>query len=497
MKVLSLPGSLAIVILLMVFLTSSHLMAQNSEKASSYRLSIEGAEQAKVGIEWTFTLEDSLLFMAHGATQFPKRWSKFVENVSAENGDGKPIKIEFLPDAQWKVHSAEGTIITLRYDVVIMHEEHEWSGGIDGIAYVKPWGMLCSGRSLFIMNGEDKACEVEFKVPSHWKVSSSWPESKKEQTFRVQNHTSLTNAMFFAGEHEEVIVQRDEFELIFALGGPEIIAQKEEFSGLAEGVLDYYIDLFGDIPNPPPGQELKKAVVIMNTAESTDGEVVGNDISILLEADGDAMSQMISRFIFAHEFFHLWNGKSFIPDQDNVEWFKEGFTNYYTLKSLHHVGVLDQKSFFDVLASFFYARYSGDNGVGNLSMTHGSAKHDHWGLIYAGGLFVSIMQDIQIRQATNNKKSIDDLMKFLFTKYGGTDGRYDMAELQEVMTELNGKSQNAFFEQYVVGTKSLPLAEFLRGIGLKAQLSEGQMTIEVPEDITETQKKIIAGILGM
>ena len=66
------------------------------------------------------------------------------------------------------------------------------------------------------------------------------------------------------------------------------------------------------------------------------------------------MSTMISRFIFAHEFFHLWNGKSMVPDDQETEWFKEGFTNYYTLKALYHVGLLNDTAYFSVLNNLFY-----------------------------------------------------------------------------------------------------------------------------------------------
>ena len=66
--------------------------------------------------------------------------------------------------------------------------------------------------------------------------------------------------------------KRDDFELIFALGGDDIIAQKEEFKNLASGVLDYYIALMGGIPYPSPNNKFKKSIVIINSSTLTDGE---------------------------------------------------------------------------------------------------------------------------------------------------------------------------------------------------------------------------------
>ena len=158
----------------------------------------------------------------------------------------------------------------------------------------------------------------------------------------------------------------------------------------------------GGIPNPSFENKFEKVVVIINSSTSTDGEVIGNNISILIEKNGGQMSEMFSKFIFAHELFYLWNGKSFTPTEDDTEWFKEGFTNYYTLKSLHHVGFLNDLSYLSVLNDIFFQRYNNDDGTGKLSMTMGEEKHAQWGLIYEGGLFVSISQDLIISNATQN-----------------------------------------------------------------------------------------------
>ena len=303
-------------------------------------------------------------------------------------------------------------------------------------------------------------------------------------------------SMLFAGTHEEISFKRDDFELVFALGGEEIIAQKEEFKNLAEGVLDYYIALMGGIPNPSPDNKFNKSIVIINSSTLTDGEQIGNNISMLIEKNGDNMSQMIARFMFAHEFFHLWNGKSFRPNSNDSEWFKEGFTNYYTLKSLHHVGFIDDSSYLKILNSLFFQRYTNDDGVGKLSMTMGEEKHDHWGLIYGGGLFVGISQDMIIREATDNKKSVDDLMRGLFQKYGGTDNGYSLNELRESLSKLSGIDQTEFFNNYVIGTARIPIDAFLSMAGLDSKIEDGALKIEKKSSANELEENITRGLFG-
>ena len=474
----------------------SNIIKQNDEII--YTVSIASSSPKIAKINASFSLKDSLLYMDGGAQHLPDRWATFVNNLEVTNTFGEAIKTEKLKGAQWKIHTSSGERINLTYEVKLDHEDHEWSGGIDGIAYAKEWGVFYTGRSLFVMNGEDRArILVHFILPKDWKATTPWEFLGDNNTsFIVSSLTELTQSMFFAGSHYEFSIKRDDFELIFALGGEQIISDKNEFEALAEGVFDYYIQLMGGIPNPAPENKFKKVVVIINPANVTDGEVVGNSISILIEENGDQMSEMISRFIFAHEFFHLWNGKSFTPVNEDMEWFKEGFTNYYTLKSLHHVGFLNDQSFLAVLNNLFYQRYINDTGVGKLSMSNGAEKHGHWGLIYGGGLFVGISQDMIIRKATGNKKSIDDLMRQLYKKYGGTNEYYTLVELQQLMSELSGIEQTNFFNEYVKGVKEIPIADYLNSIGFDAKINNQQLVISKKEPLTPLQQSFIDGFYG-
>ena len=206
------------------------------------------------------------------------------------------------------------------------------------------------------------------------------------------------------------------------------------------------------------------------------------------------MSATIARLIFVHEFFHLWNGKSFAPEGNDAEWFKEGFSNLYTLKALRHTGFLDDEGFIGLLNDFFYQRYINDDGVGTLSMTDGDLKHDHWGLVYAGGMFVAIAQDIATRAASNNRRSLDDLMRHMFQEY--TDAGYDSADIRHALSDLNGADQSAFFDRYIIGTDAIPVSEYLALAGIDTTHDNGKTVFSIREDATDSERAILRGLLG-
>lgn len=492
-------------IFLMTLFTSIPCSAENgmTEKADPirephYEISIKDLDHALVS--YTFEATDSVLRMSSiGANQFEKRWATFVSGLSAVSENGKNIAINPLPQGKWSYEAEKGTLVKLTYRVELDHEKHDWSGGIDGVAYKQDHGVFYSGRSLFVMNGTGSpSITVNFEVPENWKVSTVWDHSDLgKHTFKVRNYDQLSESMIFAGEHEQFLFEREGFELLLALGGKEIIAKKQEYEDLASGVLDYYIELMGGVPNPSPQNPFHRALVIINPYEQADGEVIGNSISILESTQADPMAQMISRFVYAHELFHLWNGKSFFPSDMRCEWFKEGVSNYYTLKALQRVGVLNEETFFALLNGFFYKRYASDPGVGSLSMTDGNEKHDHWGLVYSGGLFAGISQDIIIRKATNNEHSLDDIMRGLFNDFGGTNQSYTLEDVQNRISSLSGGDQTEFFNTYVVGSRKIPLDKYLNKAGLQAGIEDDQLRVSRQEEETTEQREVIQGLLGV
>lgn len=495
-------SKLSLLIFLFICFRCSTVGAQTNEnkKATSYSITFDEDNKKLVKIKANFVVKDSILYMSGGASNLPKRWATFVHDVSLTNKFGQPIKIEEQEGAEWKIYAPINEEVILTYEVHLDHENYKWSSGIDAVAYTTDLGVFYTGRTFFILNGDErKNIVVSFNLIKNWKVTTPWVRDNNQitPTYQATNLSDLVTALLFAGIHREVSIKRKDFELVFALGTKDIIAQENEYKNLAEGVLDYYIELMGGIPNPSPDNPFYKSVVVISSTDGkTDGEAMGNNISVLIEKNGDQLSKTFSRFIFAHEFFHLWNGKSFAPLSDDTEWFKEGFTNYYTLKALHHIGFLDDASYLEFLSNFFYDKYTNDDGVGKISMTNGDAKHNHWGLVYVGGMFVGIIQDVIIRNTTNNKNSIDDLMKKFYVKYGGSNNGYSLQEIQNVISDLSGVEQTKFFESYVTGTNKIPLEKYLEQIGLNANVENGKLILSIKEQLTQDEKNMLKGFFG-
>ena len=461
-----------------------------------YEITIPADDHRVAIVTASLVPTDREFHMFPGANQLPKRWATFVSDFQVRDENDQVVPVSARDDGTWQLSSLPPGRVSVSYRVRLDHEDQTWSGGVDGAAYWREWGVFYTARSLFVVNGDSRDdITVDFRLPGQWHITAPWQSIDGSATrFVVPNHDVLASSMLFAGTHKEVPITHGEFEFLLALGGEDVLAQEDVFVNMTRGVLDYYVELMGDVPRLQAHDAALRPVVIINQAETTDGEAIGNNISILLEPSGDPMSEQIARLIFAHEFFHLWNGKSFMPGGNDSEWFKEGFSNYYTLKALHHIGYLTDESYLDLFANFFLQRYNSDDAVGRLPMTNGELKHDHWGLIYSGGMLVAIAQDLQLRAASGNDRSLDDLMRYMFNEYG--DSTYELADIERALDDLNNASQEAFFARHVNGTQRIDIARFLALAGIEITEENGGTAIRVREDASPDTDAIRRGLFG-
>lgn len=460
-----------------------------------YKVIFNKENPSKVDVCLSYKMESPNLDMAAGANQLEDRWSTFISDIKATSY-GQPVKITSNGNANWSIHGEKGKKVDVTYSFNLNHEDHTWNSGIDGVAYQQDESIFISGRSLFILPSNDGPYEVVFNVPDGWNVETPWSSKQNGNIhFQIENTEELTQSGMVVGKFDSFSIDRSGFELNFAVCSEKIKQKIDEFKKMGRSVFDYYICLMGDIPNIH-GSGSKKSLIVLGEGSRTDGEVLGRTVSILLKSDGNQMDDMIGRFIFAHEFFHLWTGKSIRVQDNTMDWFKEGFTNYYTLKSLKQTGWLDEQVLYGVLNDLFYQRYIHDEGLDQIALIDGEAKHDHWGIIYGGGLFAGIAQDMIIRSASDNQSNLDEVMKALFEDFGGTERLLTLDELEKRLSDASGEDQSKFFQTYIHKPTIIPIEQYLKLGGMNSEVNNQRLTIQPEFNETSLHKDIREGFLG-
>ena len=154
---------------LLFYVVYTELKRSNDENKILYSVTIDKDNPRLAKLRIILTPKDSVLYMSPGANKLEKRWATFVQNLNVKDENGKSIQIEELKDAKWKMHTSLDKKLIISYNVHLDHENYEWSGGIDGAAYTTELGVFYTGRSLFVLNGEEwKDIDVEFRVNNTW-----------------------------------------------------------------------------------------------------------------------------------------------------------------------------------------------------------------------------------------------------------------------------------------------------------------------------------------
>ena len=92
--------------------------------------------------------------------------------------------------------------------------------------------------------------------------------------------------------------------------------------------------------------------------------------------------------------------------------------------------------------------------------------------------FCGVLLDLAIRDATDNRKSLDDVLRRMNEEYAQKGKFYDESNgIRAVVEEVAGKSFEDFFRRYVSGTAEIPYNDFLSIAGLELKASAAE-----PED---------------
>jgi predicted metalloprotease with PDZ domain len=482
----------AISTLLLLLTTSAYATG------SSYTLSIPEDNHLMVKVSATFKLEQDELFMVEwGAEHLPKHWATFIQNMKLKDAEGKEIAFEAVKPDRWKVKAGLGQTVTLTYEVVLKHADYEWPVKDREAAYARDWGVFFVGRGLFILPAAKMPeTSLTFKLPKGWHVSTPWKKVAGQlNSFTALSARDMLQSGIFAGTHLETSIKEGNTEITFALGGDQIIAAKPLFEEVTRAVLRAYSAMFGG------GSPDNRMLIIINPEYKYEGGggVFNRSISMTFSEPPSKQTIALWGHTLSHEIFHLWNGIAISPQTVEEEWFKEGFTDYYSVLTMTRLGYFDERVLFGKTGDK-YGSYL--NYPVKLSMRKaGEEKAKNSGYIYGGGWAMAMALDLEIRQRTKNQKNLDTVMRELYREYGNAGKSYTMTALLETIKRVTELDFSGLFTKYVDGTERLPLEPYLTYAGLTIPGSEGTSShggrmISRKPNMSEAEKAFLFKYLG-
>jgi predicted metalloprotease with PDZ domain len=210
----------------------------------------------------------------------------------------------------------------------------------------------------------------------------------------------------------------------------------------------------------------------------------------------------------SHEYFHLWNVKRIRPQRfieggleaevyTELLWAFEGITSYYDDLALVRSGVITTDDYLSLMAkTVTRVMRTAGRSVQSIAESSFDAwtkfyKQDENGpnvivSYYAKGAVVAFGLDITLRRLSDNRVSLDDLMRALWERYGRAGIGVPERGIEQIAESLVEKPLAEFFAAYVYGTEELPLADWFGAVGVGCRLR----STKGPEDRGGCQSEI-------
>ncbi len=201
----------------------------------------------------------------------------------------------------------------------------------------------------------------------------------------------------------------------------------------------------------------------------------------LLEGGRQGVSESV-RNTAGHEFLHIlvplnlhseevhyFDFKE--PKMSQHLWLYEGCTEYFSLLSRAQDTLMSEKEFFDqmrhkIMASRLMTK---DKGFSLTEFSRNVLTEENqelYPIIYESGAVLAFCMDQRIRQVSGNKLDLLGMIRKLSENYG-PDRPFKDDELFDEITRLVGSDMKPFIDDYIIGKKSIPYAQFFENVGYR------------------------------
>jgi predicted metalloprotease with PDZ domain len=330
---------------------------------------------------------------------------------------------------------------------------------------------------MYIPDRRAEDVEVTFAdVPSDWRSIAELPPGSAANSFTAESYNNLVDAPVEIGKFEE-------FE--FDNGGAHfrVVVDSRDWNRATledslKRITGYEVKLMAG----PPFKEYTFFFHIGTYPDAGGGGMEHANCTAI----GGSSVEMVSA-IAAHEFFHAWNVKRIRPQSlepvdytkeqySRALWFAEGVTSTYGSFTLERSGIWNKDKWYTDLGQQICELQSRParkwQSVEESSLDTWFDKYDAYNLpdrsisYYNKGQLIGDMLDLAIRDATDNHKSFDDVLRSL--NESAKQGKFydESAGIRAVVEEVSGTSFEDFFRRYVSGLDEIPYDQFLTHAGL-------------------------------
>ncbi|HEX8150933.1 MAG TPA: PDZ domain-containing protein [Pyrinomonadaceae bacterium] len=410
-----------------------------------------------------------------------REYERHVQGFEARDGGGRVLSWTKTNKNTWRVETAGAREVRARYSVYAneltvrtsdLNDRHAFWNNTNLLMY--PDGLLGAPSTLKVEPFGD------------WKVATGLPAAPgAPNTFRAEDFDVLYDSPFLVGNFKTLTFEVRGVPHRIVIDG-EGNYDPERLRRDAQRIAEVEAEMMREMPHrdytfflllgPARGgglEHLNSAAIIQRRFGFS------NQAELL-----DFYSDLIS-----HEYFHLWNVKRIRPDvlgpfdytRENYTrllWVAEGVTSYYEDRFLQRAGLMNDRQYLQLMAGEIQKL---QQTPGRLLQSLEEASFDAWVKqyrpdentvntavsYYDKGAIVGLLLDLEIRRRSDGARSLDDVMRALYTDFFKRNRNYTPEDFQRAAERAAGAGLEEFFRRYVRGREELDYNAALAWAGLR------------------------------
>ena len=439
-----------------------------------------------------------------------QNYARYVRHFGAKTPAGQALFWDRFDKDTWRVTTARSERVTVEFDY--------FADTID-LSMARLTGEFGEflGTNLFLYEeGQlDRPAEVRFALPAGWQVTTALGGGGSGSgPYTAASYHELADAQTFVGKYSLDSLQVDGKWIRVAVWPADAYstgvqrnmrADLEKIARTENALLggppyDRYTVFFNVIREPVNfGGGLEHAASqfdIMPQGAFADAAGTFGDFMVPL---------------MAHEYFHLFNVKRIRPAEmwpydyhaeqfTPLLWWSEGVTDYYADLANLRSGLWTTEQFLG-------------NATQNMQQVEGAPEP--WSeedgsvatwinevfvnssqLYYPKGSLTGLLLDVSLRDASDNRHGLDDVMRALYTRFYQKQKGFTTQDLLGLLREYGLPDVDAFYQRYINGRESLPYESVLAKAGIAvARRTTSNPFLGVNAQPDETGKLVVQSLV--
>jgi predicted metalloprotease with PDZ domain len=339
-----------------------------------------------------------------------------------------------------------------------------------------------NGTNLFLYpegQGADFAATVTVHTSPAWRVVTGMKPTTTVNSFTSSNYHDLVDMPFFVGKFDvdsTTIAGKTLRFATYPVGSINALTRTSVFQQLGK-IIPYQAMVFGEVPwDTYTVFQVADDAFPFGAASGLEHQ--NSHLDIISPV---VLGNPILGSLYSHEVFHAWNVKrlrpaAMFPYQYDREqptpllWISEGVTDYYADLAQVRGKVITPRGFYATTTDKISAVIdAGATSLEDASVSTWVKPADGTeDLYYDKGSVAGLLLDIMIRDASDNRRSLDTVMRELYeSTYKKGRGFTNEEWWSAVSRAGSGKSFAEFERRYIDGREEFPFDSILPLAGLR------------------------------